>query len=843
MDLIERRANTYERSDIDGYEMLEALALDLRWSWNHATEQVWKHLDPELWERTSNPWSVLQTVSRERLENSLADPNFRKIVQNLLEANLAESKSVGWFQKKHPNSSLTRVAYFSMEYMLCEALPIYSGGLGNVAGDQLKAASDLGAPVVAIGLLYQRGYFRQTISQEGTQEALYPYNDPGQLPITPLRRENGEWLRIEVAFPGWSLWFRAWQVQVGRTRLYLLDSNDIANLPAYRGITSELYGGGPETRFKQEVLLGIGGWRLLKALGIKPEVCHLNEGHAALAVLERAGDFMKEHSCSFHEALTATRAGNLFTTHTAVPAGFDQFSTDVVRQYLTRYSQQVLKIDLKELLGLGRLNPEDDNEPFNMTYLAMRGSGAVNGVSRLHGEVSRELFEPLFPRWPRSEVPVGYVTNGVHMPSWDSVESDQLWTGFCGKERWFGDCKKIEEHIRSVPDIQLWKMRNEGRSTLVEFSRKRLSQQLAARGAPPDWVEKAKYLFDRDTLTLGFARRFATYKRSNLLLHNPERLIRILTHAQRPVQLIIAGKAHPADKPGQDLIQQWIQFIIRPEVFGHVIFLADYDVSLTQRLVQGVDVWINTPRRPWEACGTSGMKVLVNGGINLSERDGWWAEAYRPDLGWALGDGEEHHDDQNARDAAEAEALYDLIEQEVVPCYYNRDAEGLPTEWIKRMRESMAQLTPVYSANRAVREYTESYYLQAADEYQKRAANQGELAKQLVIWREQIQQNWSALRFENLQTETKEGQHQFEVRLHLAELDPKYIKVQLFAEGNPPEVHDLELVRSLTHDPHACLFKGLIPANRSLEQYTARVVPYHPNAHIPLETPEILWQK
>ncbi|MGB8913413.1 MAG: alpha-glucan family phosphorylase, partial [Candidatus Sulfotelmatobacter sp.] len=615
-------------TEVEGFDSLAELALDMRWSWNHATDGVWRTLDPILWELTQNPWVVLQTVSRNQLERVLADPAFRKSVDDQLRAKRHAAETPAWFQQKHPQAPLTCVAYFSMEFMLSEALPIYSGGLGNVAGDQLKAASDLGVPVVGVGLLYQRGYFRQEIDKDGTQEALYPYNDPGQLPITPLRHSNGEWLRLEIALPGYSVWLRAWQVQVGRVKLYLLDSNDAANIPVHRGITSELYGGGAELRLKQELLLGIGGWRLLRALGIQPEVCHLNEGHAAFAVLERSRSFMEDTGQPFEVALAATRVGNLFTTHTAVAAGFDRFAPALIEQYLGGYAQQKLGINLHDFLALGRQNPNDLSETFNMAYLAIRGSGSVNGVSRLHGKVSRHLFESLFPHWPEDEVPVGHVTNGVHMPTWDSASADELWTGACGKGRWLGTTENLEQDIRRVSNATLWQFRTAASKSLVEYARQRLSRQLAASGASPEAVDDAKHLFDPNTLTLGFARRFATYKRPNLLLHDPERLLRLLSNSQRPVQLIIAGKAHPADEAGKALIQEWIHFIRRPETRPQVIFLSDYDMLLTEHLVQGVDVWINTPRRPWEACGTSGMKVLVNGGINLSELDGWWAEAY-----------------------------------------------------------------------------------------------------------------------------------------------------------------------------------------------------------------------
>ncbi|MEJ2657185.1 MAG: alpha-glucan family phosphorylase, partial [Desulfobacterales bacterium] len=606
-------------TEIEGFDKLAELALDMRWSWNHFADEIWRQLDPDLWELTHNPWVVLQTVSRDQLQRVLSDPVFLKEVEQLVQAKRDNAEAPAWFQQNHVQSPMTSVAYFSMEFMLSEALPIYSGGLGNVAGDQLKAASDLGIPVIGVGLLYQQGYFRQVITSDGTQQALFPYNDPGQLPITPVREPNGEWLRLKIALPGYNLWLRAWQVQVGRIKVYLLDSNDAANFPAHRGITSELYGGGPELRLKQELVLGIGGWRLLAALDIHPEVCHLNEGHAAFAVLERAHSFMQATQQPFDVALAATRAGNLFTTHTAVAAGFDRFTPSLIGQYLTGYAQEQLGITLRDLLALGRQNPNDSNEDFNMAYLAIRGSGAVNAVSRLHGKVSRRLFQPLFPRWPLDEVPVGHVTNGVHVPTWDSAESDDLFTQFCGKGCWVQVDENLERAIRNQPDDRLWHMRSACRQALINYTRKRLTQQLITSGVPADEVDRAGQLFDPDVLTMGFARRFATYKRPNLLLHDPQRLLRLLMDRRRPVQLIIAGKAHPADEPGKAMIREWIQFIRSTEARSHVIFLSDYDMLLTERLVQGVDVWINTPRRPWEACGTSGMKVLVNGGLNLSE--------------------------------------------------------------------------------------------------------------------------------------------------------------------------------------------------------------------------------
>ena len=832
-------------TDIDGFESLAELALNMRWSWNHATDEVWRQLDPELWEITHNPWVVLQTVSRDQIERVMADPIFRKQVGTLVEKSRQVLNAPAWFQKNHSEGPLTCAAYFSMEYMLSEALPIYSGGLGNVAGDQLKAASDLGVPVVAVGLLYQQGYFRQVIDKNGEQEALFPYNDPGQLPITPLRKPSGEWLRLEIALPGYSVWLRAWQVRVGRAKLYLLDSNDAANFPVHRGITSQLYGGGPELRLKQELLLGIGGWRLLVALGIKPEVCHLNEGHAAFATLERARTYMNDTGQPFDVALAVTRAGNIFTTHTAVAAGFDLFTPSLIEQYLGGYATEKLAISLHDLMALGRQNPNDSSESFNMAYLAVRGCGAVNGVSELHGKVSQHIFEPLFPHWPENEVPIGHVTNGVHMPTWDSAAADELWTDACGKDRWLGTEKTLEKDIRRVSDVKLWAFRTAASKSLVQYARKRLSRQLAVGGASAEAIDGAKNLFDPNALTLGFARRFATYKRPNLLLQDPARLLRILSNTERPVQLIIAGKAHPEDRAGQELIHQWISFIRQPQTRPHVIFLADYDMLLTEHLVQGVDVWINTPRRPWEACGTSGMKVLVNGGINLSELDGWWAEAYAPDVGWAVGDGKEHGDDP-ASDAVDADMLYDLLEREVIPEFYTRGHDGIPAGWIKRMRESMARLTPQFSADRAVREYTEQRYLPAAAAYRLRESNKGELGGHIIDWERHLEQKWNAMRFGTVKVETRGEQHFFEAQLYTQGLDPDFLRVELYANGvsgGVPATLKMKQISKLEGSGHGYAYSGQVPSARPREDYTVRVIPYFSGVAVPLESHQVLWQR
>jgi starch phosphorylase len=817
------------------------LALNLHWSWNHAADELWEALDKELWATTQNPWVILRTVSREKIKAALDAPEFRGRLDSLVRKNRESYQADAWFQHKHPDAVLSTVAYFSMEFMLSEALPIYSGGLGNVAGDQMKAASELGVPVVGVGLLYGQGYFRQDFDPEGRQQALYPVNDPGQLPIRPLRQPNGEWLRLQIQLPGSKIWLRCWEVSVGRAKLYLLDTNDFANTAAHRGITSELYGGDAEMRLKQEIVLGIGGWRLLRALGLTPEVCHLNEGHAALAVLERARSYMEDHKKPFDLAMNITRAGNVFTTHTAVSAGFDRFDPRLIRTYLSHYAVDELDVSVDDLLAMGRQNPEDDSEPFNMAYLAVRGSGQINGVSKLHGKVSRQIFQTLFPSWPQEEVPIGSVTNGIHVPTWDSAEADALWTSACGVKRWRGD-RPSEDDIRQIPNQRLWQLRAAGRKGLIEQMRKRNQCQLAAEGANPS---NAAGIFDEKVLTLGFARRFATYKRPNLLLHDPERLVRLLSNPRCPVQLILAGKAHPQDLPGQELIRQWKDFIKRPEVQERVVFLNDYDMMLAQELVQGIDLWINTPRRPWEACGTSGMKVLVNGGLNLSELDGWWAEAYSPQVGWAIGDGQEHGDDP-AWDAKEAESLYALLENEVIPEFYERDESGMPSKWLGRIRESMARLTPEFSATRAICEYTEDHYLPAASGYRDRAADDGALGLSLLRWKQDLDRHWNTVRFGSVKSETHDGEHFFQAEISPGALTRDQLQVELYADsmhGGMPSIEVMTAPEPCPDSPGVLTYSTHVSATRPASDYTARIVPHHLNAFVPLEADQIVWQR
>ncbi|HHH39485.1 MAG TPA: alpha-glucan family phosphorylase [Sedimenticola sp.] len=824
-----------------GLEPLADLALNMRWSWNHASDALWEQLDPGLWEQTRNPWLILQSISEQRLRELATDRDFTDRVGQLTRQQRESLEKPGWFQQLGAGRQLTGIAYFSMEFGLTEVLPLYSGGLGILAGDCLKTASDLDVPLVGISLLYQQGYFRQVLDSHGRQLAFYPYNDPIQMPVMPVRDAAGEWLHLSIGLPGRTLRLQVWQAVVGRVKLYLLDSNDPLNSPADRSITGELYGGGSEMRLQQELVLGIGGWRLVQALGLDPEVCHLNEGHAAFAILERARDFMAREQCDFETALTATRAGNLFTTHTPVAAGFDLFTRELMALYFSGYCRE-LGIDLERLLNLGRAPGAGDHVLFNAAWLAIRGSGAVNGVSELHGSVSRALFQPLFPRWPRSEVPVGHITNGVHMPSWDSAESDRFWTCACGQQRWLGTLETTAERIRELPDETFWSLRSNGRQQLIAYARRRLQRQWAESGTTgPD---ASGGVLDPNALTLCFSRRFTSYKRPNLLLTDPERLVRLLTAPGRPVQLVIAGKAHPRDEQGKAMIQEWIEFIGRNRLHNRVVFINDYDIRVAEQLVQGADLWINTPRRPWEASGTSGMKVLPNGGLNLSELDGWWAEAYEPGVGWAIGDRLEHGADPEW-DRTEAETLYRILEQEVIPCFYRRDDHGIPREWVALIRASMARLTPRFSSNRMLREYVEQYYLELAAGYRQRAAEGGKAALELNRWRTTLEQHWPMVHFGDLAVDGDNGRHRFSVALYLDDLPAESVAVELFADNGeaPPEIHAMERGEPLTGAVNGFLYHCEIAGDRPPEDYTPRARPAHPLAQVPLEATGIVWQR
>ncbi|MDD4859034.1 MAG: alpha-glucan family phosphorylase [Dehalococcoidales bacterium] len=825
-----------------GLDRLAELALDLRWTWSHESDRLWRMVDPEIWDKTKNPWLMLQSISRVQLARLTRNAEFNQELQRLLAARQSYLDRPGWFHEEHTAEKLGNIAYFSMEFGPGEALRLYAGGLGILAGDYLKTASDLGVPLVGVGLLYQEGYFRQAVNNSGWQLEAYPYNEPVSLPITPVLDAEQGWLRIPLELPGRKLWIRAWQAQIGKVMLYLLDTNDPLNNPFDRGITNKLYAERPEIRLMQEMVLGIGGWRVLKALNIAPEVCHLNEGHTAFAAVERARDFMEKTGEPFPVALCATRAGNVLTTHTPVAAGFDNFPSWLITQYLQDYLKAA-KIPLEQMLALGHRDYHNPDESFNMAYLAMRGSIKINGVSRLHGKVSRRIFQSLYPRWPETEVPVGHITNGVHMPSWDSPNADEFWTQAGGKERWLHTLKNLSKAVEAVSDEDMWALRCRECQSLIDYVRQRLTNQLRQRGAAPQRLSETNLILDEKALTIGFARRFTAYKRPNLILSNLERLVTIINNAKYPVQFIVAGKAHPADEEGKRLIQQFVNFAERTDVRHHVVFLEDYDIALAQELVQGVDLWLNTPRRPWEACGTSGMKVLLNGGLNLSELDGWWAEAYTSKVGWAIGDRQEHP--EPGWDAVEAEQIYDLLEKEIIPEFYSRDGNEIPRKWVARMRTSMSRLTPYFSSNRMLREYVESVYLPVVELVRKRTEDGGMTARKIVAWQNEVEQHWSGLRMGEVKVTAVNDRWRFEATVYPGALDPEYVSIELYAEPyNGDDSVRIALQRTeRAGNNGAYLFAGDAPASRPADYYTVRAIPTHPDAVIPLEDAHILWQR
>ena len=817
--------------------VLEELAYDLRWTGSQFLNAIWHDIDPTVWTRTQNPLLVLRNASPETLERLANDVLFTTRLEQWVTNHRRDESGRTWFDDQ-PSAGLRYVAYFSMEFMLAESLPIYSGGLGNVAGDQLKSASDLGVPVVGVGLLYQQGYFRQSLSVDGQLEAL-PFNDPSELPVLPVLDENGREVHVPLELPGRELIVRAWRARVGRLSLYLLDTNHPLNTPWDRGITANLYAAATDTRFLQEFVLGVAGWRLLESLGIPVDVCHLNEGHAAFATLARAASHAARARVSFEEALWTTRAGNVFTTHTPVDAAFDRFAVDSVLSY-ARPFVDALGISPRQLADLGRKQPGSD-EPFNMAHLAMRGSGFVNGVSELHGRVSRRLFADLFPRWPLPEIPVQSVTNGVHVGTWDSAAANDLWRGATGVPRWTAELERGAKAVACLSEDAIWQFRSRSRLSLILEVRRRYAQQLAENGASPEQVAEAGRVLDPDVLTLGFARRFTAYKRPNLVLEDEERFCQLLRDTSRPVQFVIAGKAHPRDGMGKAMVRRMARFCARSDVSHRVVFLQDYDMGLAQVLTGGVDLWLNNPIRGNEASGTSGMKVLVNGGLNFSELDGWWDEAFAPHLGWALGgEGQE-----GTPDHARANQLYEILECEIVPEFYERDDHGVPRRWARRVRASMAELTPRFSSDRSVRQYTERAYIPAAQAFQQRTADEEAVGRGLAAWADRVQRAWAGVSVARIGEQVGQFAVRLDVRVSLGGLLPDDVSVELYAEpvvaGGAPTRVSAELAGSLPGFESTYLYVGSVPKDRPTVHFTPRVVPRAPSARIPLELCLIRW--
>jgi len=770
-------------------ERLQDLAYNLWWAWNMDAIELFRRLDRDLWETSGhNPVLMLGIISQDKLDRASQDEAFLAHMGRVLDQldRYMESKST-WYHRQHGSGTIPgepTVAYFSAEFGLTDCIRNYSGGLGILAGDHLKSASDLGLPLVGVGLLYQQGYFQQYLTTDGWQQETYPLNDFWTMPIRQVLTEEGTVLTIELDYPGQRVKAQVWRVQVGRIPLYLLDTNLDSNPPEYRDITDRLYGGGPELRIQQEFLMGVGGIRALGAMGITPTVCHVNEGHSAFLALERTRLLMAEGDMSFEAARQAVRSGNVFTIHTPVPAGIDMFPPHLMDKYFGGYYRS-LGLSRDAFLGLGRSNPSDQNEPFSMAVLALRLSAYTNGVSKLHGDVARRMWNGLWPGVPEDDVPIGHVTNGIHIQSWISQDMAALFDRYLGPG-WRDDPvdESVWKRVDQIPDEELWRTRDRRRAKLISFARRRLREQLEQRGAPPTEIERAKYALNPNALTIGFARRFATYKRAALLLQDHERLTKLLDDPERPVQIIFAGKAHPKDQPGKELIKEVVRTARREEFRRSIVFIEDYDMNAARYMLQGVDVWLNTPRRFREASGTSGMKAVVNGALNLSIPDGWWDEAYQPGVGWAIGRGEVY-EDHNYQDELESQAVYDLLEKDVVPLFYDRSYNGFSRGWTAKIRMAMKDLSPFFNTHRMVREYAERFYMPAVHHSQRLAQDNYKRAKSLTEWGAKVRKSWPKLRILELETdqpdEVQVGKS-LAVRalIQLEGLDPQDVKVELY---------------------------------------------------------------
>jgi starch phosphorylase len=833
-------------------QALLKLAYNMWWCWNHEAISLFRRIDDDLFDTLENsPVKLLGAIDQGRLEQLLNDDGFLVHMDRVEEMLTSYMNSPTWFQETYPDAHDFRVAYFSAEFGIHESIPTYSGGLGVLAGDHLKAASDLGLPLVGVGLMYREGYFRQYLNVDGWQQESYPENDFFNLPLIPETRSDGTPLLIGVPFPGREVRARIWRIQVGRVPLYLLDTNIPENNPDDRQITGRLYGGDNDTRIRQEMILGIGGIRALRALDKAPAVCHMNEGHSAFCGLERIRVLMEEHNLSFAAAREAVTAGTCFTTHTPVPAGNDIFPPQLVEHYFSGSLPQ-LKIDRQEFLGLGRQSPRDDNEAFCMTVLAIRLANTTNGVSKLHGKVSRKMWRAIWPELSEAEIPITAITNGVHTRSWLAPEMAQLYDRYLGIQ-WedrptdYGIWKRVDH----IPDAELWRTHERRRERLVAFARARLKNQLKRRGAPPAEIARAEEVLDPDALTLGFARRFATYKRGALIFRNLDRLDALINNKDRPVQIIFAGKAHPRDHGGKELIAEILHIARRPEFRRRVVFIEDYDINVARYLVQGIDVWLNNPRRPLEASGTSGMKVCGNGGINMSVLDGWWVEGYNHNNGWAIGAGEEYTD-LNYQDDVESRAIYDLLEQEIVPLFYTRSSDGLPRGWLKVMKQAMSTICPVFNTNRMVQEYIEKCYWPSAQRFDTLRKENLKKAQELALWRKRLSQGWPQVRIETVESNGAETMHvggelAVKVRVNLGGFTPDDVEVQLFhglvdSLGDIPHPRTVALSHNGTREGSAWLYSGHIPCRTSGQHgFAVRVLPKHKDLANPFEPGLVCW--
>lgn len=827
------------------------LTRNFRWTWHHRTRELFREIDRKLFEELGhNPVELIRRASKERLAELSTDRVFLSMLTECsedLDRYLSEPK---WFQENYPDNNLL-VAYFCAEFGISESLPIYSGGLGVLAGDHLKAASDLGLPLVGVGLLYTKGYFRQILTPDGWQQEYYPAYDFFQMPLTLLRTPDGRADRVEVELPDRMVTCQIWKAEVGRIQLYLLDSNVLENEPSDQTITDTLYGGDEETRLRQELILGVGGMRVLQQLGLRPTVCHMNEGHAAFMSIERIRQMVEETGCDFRTARQINVHGNVFTTHTPVPAGFDVFRPEMVEKYVGKVASQA-RVAFTDFLKMGRMNPSDINEPFNMALLAMENSNVVNGVSKLHAKVSREMFHPRWPDFPEDEVPIQAVTNGAHVGTWTSAKMTNLFDQYLGKA-WRANTHDPEvwKGVQDIPDDELWAIRENQRGDLVRFVRRYLRETGQRKGFGRATFGQVESILDPRILTIGFARRFATYKRGTLMLLDKDRLKELLFHTERPIQIIIAGKSHPRDDGGKKLIQELNHFIEHEGGRSRMVFLEDYDMRVARMLVQGVDVWLNNPRRPMEASGTSGMKAVPNGALNCSILDGWWDEAYEPGLGWAIG-GRIDLPDDGQQDWLDSRTLYHLLETEIAPTFYHRIDGAVPLGWVEMIKKSITKLAPQFSSARMVMDYAEKAYLPSHEAFSRLDSSPDRVAEALK-WRERIQHSWDSVHIVSVHdnggvTCSVGNSLRVTAKVDIDGLSSSDIQAQavIGQVGSGRDLFDASVVdlEFESQEGSIATYAGSFvcdqPGNRG---YTVRVVPSHPDVHVPSELPLVKWEE
>ncbi|MEX2293613.1 MAG: alpha-glucan family phosphorylase [Acidimicrobiales bacterium] len=821
---------------------LEELAMNLRWSWDAQTRDLFRWVDPDAWDATvHDPVRLLGVVSRDRLDALVEDSGFMRFLGEVRQELQRYLDGDRWFQTRN-GSPLRSIAYFSPEFGIAEAVPQYSGGLGVLAGDHLKASSDLGLPLVGIGLMYRHGYFRQSLSADGWQQERYPDLDPHAMALSPCEE------RVEVDLAGTPLVARIWRAEVGRVRLFLLDTDVDENSADMRDITDRLYGGDTEHRLRQEILLGVGGVRALDALGIDTQVFHTNEGHAGFLGLERIRQLVTGAGLSYPEAIEAVRAGSLFTTHTPVPAGIDRFSRELIERYFSGWASEV-GITLDELMTLGHRPGDAPDERFNMAVMGLRLAGRSNAVAKLHGEVSREMFSDLWPDVPAEETPITSVTNGVHANTWTAPEMDDLLTRYVLPE-WHEATTERWERLNDARDDEVWRAREQGREGMVAFVRQRLKAQLTAQGLSSSDVEWTDSVLDPKALTIGFARRFATYKRATLLLSQPERLKALLLSGDRPVQIVFSGKSHPADDTGKELIRQITTFAHDPEVRHRIVFVEDYDIAVARSLLQGCDVWLNNPRRPQEACGTSGMKSVLNGGLNLSILDGWWDEVFDGENGWAISSAE-HVEDLERRDEVEAGSLFELLERQVVPLFYERWQGPVPRRWVKRVKRSMTTLGPFVTAARMVRDYTAELYEPTAAQANLLVADDHKRARSLADWKRSVAAGWSGVHVDQVEVDGAiadlGAERSVEAVVSLGGLQPDDVQVQLIhgPSGQGEELGATTVVAMTpagpVDDDHLRFTGTFTCSTAGRYGVTVRIVPQHPDLASPVELGRIAW--